>query len=98
MLSFKFKDGFWLLGQRVTYVVVKKNFRGKPVQIWTGNIAFFLLNLRIGDLRTGVLEMVYTVHFPTASRFNRRAYKPWPGALPLYEYQSHWQAAGGMVV
>jgi hypothetical protein len=46
------------------------------MQIWIRNTAFFLANLRIRDLRTGVLEMVYTVHFPTASRCNRPAYKP----------------------
>jgi hypothetical protein len=48
----------------------------EPMQIWIGNTDFFLANLRMGYLRTGVLEMEYTVHFPTASRCNRRAYKP----------------------
>jgi hypothetical protein len=65
------------------------------MQIWIGNTALSLANLRICDLLTGVLEMDYTVHFPTVSWCIID--KPGAGSLSLYEYQSHWQAAGGMV-
>jgi hypothetical protein len=40
--------------RRLKYSKVgKENIRGKPMRIWIGHTAFFLVNLRICDLRTG---------------------------------------------
>jgi hypothetical protein len=61
MISFKFKEDFWLFRQfwdmafrslKYTYVG-KKNIWGQPVQVWITHAAFFLENLRICGSRTG---------------------------------------------
>ncbi len=56
MLSFKFKDDFWFLGQFwvTRFGRQKHNIRGKPMRIWIRNTDFFLANLWVCDLRTGI--------------------------------------------
>jgi hypothetical protein len=57
MLSFKVKDDFWLWSY-MSFCILKyissgkNNNKGKLMQIWIRNTAFFLADLRICDLRT----------------------------------------------
>ncbi len=52
MLSFKFKDDFWLHGiSSLKYSYVgKETIRGKPLRTWTRNT---VLSCKFADLRTG---------------------------------------------